>query len=187
MIRKNNLYILGSITLIGFPLIGFLINWLIDSDPNFAILIFKESDFYAITAGLLFGISIALVAERLSETKLVARSSIDFSEFFRDLNLSIFDIAFLAFAAGLGEEILFRGSIQAYLGIWITSVLFIAIHGYLNIKKIGMFIFGLYLVLFSALLGYLYEEYGIWSSIAAHFSYDFVLLYSLRKSFKTAI
>lgn len=187
MISKNNLYLLGSITLIGFPLIGLLIQFLFTEINFISLLKFNSNDWVYVPAGILFGISTAMIAERISEIKFISKSTLDFSEFFKNLNLSLFDISFLAFAAGFGEEILFRGAIQELLGVWLTSILFIAIHGYLNIKKIGMFIFGIYLILFSAFLGYLYENYSLWCAISAHFSYDFVLLYSLRKSFKTSI
>ncbi|MBK7566807.1 MAG: CPBP family intramembrane metalloprotease [Bacteroidetes bacterium] len=32
---------------------------------------------------------------------------------------------FLSFCAGVGEELLFRGAIQPWLGIWLTALLFI--------------------------------------------------------------
>lgn len=187
MISKNNLYLLGSITLIGFPLVGILLNFLFLDSFNLDFLLLTPKDNIYIVAGLIFGISIAMVAERLSEIKFISKSAIDISELFKGFNMSIFDAFFLAFAAGFGEEVLFRASIQGFLGIWVTSLIFIAIHGYLNIRKLGMFIFGIYLVFFSSFLGYLYETYGLWASVSAHFSYDFVLLLSLRKSTKNAI
>lgn len=187
MLKKNNLYILGIITLIGFPLIGFGINLLFENDAKLELLVIKSDDWSSILAGALFGLSFAMLAERLSEIPFISKSTYDMTEFLRGLKLNLFDVLFLSFAAGFGEEILFRGAIQGQLGIWITSVIFIAIHGYLNILNPGMFVFGLFLTLFSALLGFLFELHGIWSSISAHFIYDFVLLYSLREGTKKLI
>ncbi|MEZ4937474.1 MAG: CPBP family intramembrane glutamic endopeptidase [Crocinitomicaceae bacterium] len=184
MLKKNNLYILGLITLLGFPLIGFGINMIFEGRAKIELLNLSSDSWISIIAGILFGISFAMVAERMSEIPFISRSTYDLTQFFQGLNLNLFDIFFLAFSTGFGEEILFRGAIQGQLGIWLTSILFIAIHGYLNPKNIGMFLFGVFLVLFSAFMGYLFEQHGIWSSIMAHFSYDFILLYSLRKSTK---
>ncbi|MCB0477569.1 MAG: CPBP family intramembrane metalloprotease [Crocinitomicaceae bacterium] len=182
MLKKNNLYLLGIITLIGFPALGFGFNYLFEGALHLELLRLNSNSWIAIVAGLLFGISFAMVAERMSEIPFISKSTYDLTEFFKGLNLTFFDIFFLAFAAGFGEEILFRGAIQGQLGIWLTSVIFIAIHGYLNPRNIGMFVFGSYLVLFSAFMGYIFEQYGIWSSIMAHFCYDLILLYSLKKS-----
>lgn len=187
MIKKNNLYLLGLITLLGFPALGFLLNYFFESSPKIDLLILNSDSWISILAGILFGISIALVAERVSEIPFISKSTYDLTEVFRGLDLNVFDITFLAFSAGFGEEILFRGAIQGQLGIWLTSIIFIAIHGYLNPKNLGMFVFGLFLVLFSAFLGYLFEHHGIWSAIMAHFSYDLVLLNSLRISSKRLI
>lgn len=181
MLKKNNLYLLGLATLIGFPLLGFGINYLIESDSKLDILQFRKTDFYNIPVGLIIGISIAMIAERVSEIPFISKSAYDLTEFFRGLKLNFFDVFFLSFAAGFGEEIFFRGIIQDHLGIWVTSIIFIAIHGYLNIKNPGMFVFGLFLILFSNLLGLLHSIYGIWPAIAAHFSYDLILLASLKK------
>lgn len=182
MIRKNNLYLLGTITLIGFPLIGFLINYLFGSPLSLDILRFSDHDAYFILAGLLFGVSVALVGERISEIPFISKSTFDLTEFLKNLRLNYFDIFFLSFAAGFGEEILFRASIQEFLGIWPTSIIFIAIHGYLDFRKPGIFIFGVYLTFFSAFLGYMYETYGLWSAVAIHFAYDFLLLLSLKRA-----
>lgn len=182
MLKKNNLYLLGTITLLGFPIVGFAIQFIIERQLEFDYLKIHSTDLPTILAGLLFGFSFALIAERISEIEFISKSTYDLSKFLKDLKLDYFDVFFLSFAAGFGEEILFRGILQPYLGIWITSIVFIAIHGYLNIKKPGMFVFGLFLVLFSNLLGYLNQEYSIWGAIAAHFSYDFFLLISLKKS-----
>ncbi len=187
MLKKNNLYILGIITLIGFPLVGFGINFLFEGGFKLEVLKVELNAWPSILAGGLFGLSVAMLAERISEIPFISKSTYDLTEFFRGLNLNSFDVIFLSFAAGFGEEILFRGAIQGQLGIWITSIIFIAIHGYLNIFNLGMFVFGIFLTLFSVLLGYLFEEYGIWSSITAHFIYDLVLLYSLKEGTKNAI
>lgn len=97
------------------------------------------------------------------------------------LNLNTFDKFFLSFCAGFGEEILFRCGIQHWLGIWITSILFIAIHGYFNPKKWRLSLYGLLILPFILSLGYWLEPMGIWFCIAAHFGYDLMLFLSMNQ------
>ncbi len=105
-------------------------------------------------------------------------------------SVNIFIIAILP---AIGEELLFRGAIQnsltrvfnnAHLSIWITAILFSAIHlqffGFLPRFMLGL-IFG-YLVLYGN---------SLWLAIAAHFTNNFLafILYhqSLNGSDKTNI
>ncbi|MFM7387280.1 MAG: type II CAAX prenyl endopeptidase Rce1 family protein, partial [Bacteroidota bacterium] len=76
---------------------------------------------------------------------------------------------------GLGEELFFRAALQPYLGIWITSVLFVAIHGYLNPWNWRMSLYGLMILPFIFLLSFGYEHFGLWFAVAAHFAYNAVL------------
>lgn len=97
------------------------------------------------------------------------------------LRLNFFDKVFLSFCAGFGEEVLFRSGVQHWAGIWITSILFIAIHGYLNPKKWRLAIYGLFLIPFIVSLGYALGSLGLWFCIAAHFAYDLVIFLSLKE------
>lgn len=45
------------------------------------------------------------------------------------LDLSGWNPFWIALAAGVGEEVLFRGALQPHLGIWATSALFALAHG----------------------------------------------------------
>jgi hypothetical protein len=97
------------------------------------------------------------------------------------MNLNLVDKIFLSFCAGFGEEILFRVGVQHWLGIWITSILFIAIHGYLNPKKWRLSLYGILLLPFILSLGSWLSPMGIWFCIAAHFSYDLMLFISIDR------
>jgi membrane protease YdiL (CAAX protease family) len=87
----------------------------------------------------------------------------------------------------VGEEILFRGGIQPYLGIWVTSFVFILLHGYINPFNIALTLYGIFMVFISAGLGYLFEMYGIIASIVAHFLFDLVMFVFMRKSLDSKI
>lgn len=86
----------------------------------------------------------------------------------------------LSICAGIGEELLFRGGIQPFLGIWPTAVIFVLMHGYLNPLNRPLFIYGMLLTLVSAGFGYLDVMFGLPSAMAAHAWIDVGLLYYLR-------
>jgi len=93
-----------------------------------------------------------------------------------NLELSLFDRIHISLFAGFGEELLFRGAIQPLLGIWLTSFIFIAIHGYVSIRSAGHILFTLSLFGLSMMLGFLYETAGLLSAIIAHAIYDIIML-----------
>ena len=128
--------------------------------------------------GLTAGIAAALVVMFLSSRSPIADVLDDFTLFrvIANTKFSPFDRVQISLFAGTGEEILFRGALQPLLGIWVTSIIFIAIHGYFKFKSIGHILFGLMLFGLSMMLGILYELSGLISAMAAHAIYDMVML-----------
>lgn len=86
----------------------------------------------------------------------------------------------ISIIAGISEEILFRAAIQPLIGIWLTSLIFISVHGYIRFKTFGQTIFTLFTFLLSVLLGLLFIQIGIISAILAHAIYDIILLRELK-------
>lgn len=81
----------------------------------------------------------------------------------------------IALAAGLGEEILFRGVLQPLLGIVLASVIFGALHA----LSLGYFLFA---TVFGFYLGWVFEATGhLAVPIVAHAAYDVFALYLLRR------
>lgn len=137
---------------------------------------------YSITVQMLIGISAgiaaALVVMYFSSRSPIADVLDDYALFrvIANTRFSTFDRVQISLFAGAGEEILFRGAIQPIFGIWITSILFIAIHGYFKFKSAGHILFGLMLFSLSMMLGVLYEVSGLISAMTAHAIYDLVML-----------
>lgn len=94
---------------------------------------------------------------------------------------SAFDRIQLSLFAGAGEELLFRGALQPVLGIWLTSVIFVGIHGYFKFDSAGHLLFGGVMFGLSLLLGVLFEYVGLASAMAAHAVYDMIMLWWVTK------
>ncbi len=75
----------------------------------------------------------------------------------------------IAFSAGIGEEILFRGALQPRLGIWFTAFLFALAHTQygLSYGALGIFVIGV-------ILGYQRRYMNTTSAIITHGAYNTV-------------
>ncbi|CAN5187066.1 hypothetical protein BH09BAC1_BH09BAC1_04880 [soil metagenome] len=135
--------------------------------------------------GTIFGIASAVIALGFIRTEWFAESRSFFQQFITELNPSLPEIVFYSFCAGVGEELLFRGGLQPWLGVWITAILFIALHGYLSITDITTTIYGLLMILISAGFGYLMNHVGLFSSMTAHFWFDVVMFAYLKWGYKS--
>lgn len=182
--NKKIIYVLGLVTLIGFPIVGLAILWFFSDKNPYQVLEINSISFQYILIGLLVGILYAFLSLWIFNKPFFEGELNKQKRLISSLNLNLIDKLFLSFCAGFGEEILFRAGMQYYLGIWITSVIFVAIHGYLNPKKPRLAIYGLFLIPFIILLGFFYHYLGLWCAIAAHFSYDFILFLFIKKDEK---
>jgi hypothetical protein len=91
------------------------------------------------------------------------------------------DRVLVSFAAGIGEEIFFRGAVQHWLGIPITAVLFVAIHGYLDPRDFRISAYGAFMVLVMLAVGWMAMHWGLVAPMAAHTVIDIVLLERLAR------
>lgn len=88
----------------------------------------------------------------------------------------------LAVLTVFGEELLFRGAIQPFLGLGLTSVLF----GLLHMGKDGVVsAWSLWAVLAGLLIGWMYQATGsLWPCLITHFCVNVVSTLSLRHSYQ---
>lgn len=180
MIKRKTLFFLSLFTLIGFSTIGLAAIYFYQQkspDEFFAAGIPWTKQLWL---GSAFGIIAALNALLLVRTRWFKPSRIFFTGLIASINPGAGHIVFYSLCAGIGEEILFRGAIQPHLGIWWTSVLFIFLHGYLNPFNWPITMYGLFMILISAGLGYLFEIYGIFAAMIAHFMFDLVMFSFLK-------
>ena len=76
----------------------------------------------------------------------------------------------------------FRGAIQPLAGIWVTSFLFVLLHGYINPRNWPLTIYGLYMVAVIGVLGIFTEHFGIITAITGHIMIDYILLKKLSET-----
>lgn len=172
---KNKIYLLGLITLIGFPIPTFIYRMVWKEESFRQIFEFENSFNLNVLFGLAFGIAYALLAIQFFKIPIFKNEALKQQEMIQSMNLDYWDAVFLSICAGVGEELLFRSGIQLFAGPIITSLIFIAIHGYFNPMNWRLSLYGILLTPFILGLAYGYEYLGLWFSIAAHFSYDWVL------------
>lgn len=137
---------------------------------------------YQLIIGVLAGSGAAMIIVFFSGRTPMKEVLNDFAVFriIANTQFTSFDRLQVSFFAGVGEELLFRGAIQPLLGIWITSFLFIAIHGYVSFRSAGHILFTLLLFGLSMMLGVLFETAGLTSAITAHAVYDWLMLQWVR-------
>ena len=88
------------------------------------------------------------------------------------------NIVLISVAAGIGEELLFRGVIQPTIGLVPTSVIF----GIAHVGGRGMLVFGIWAGLIGLIFGWLaVTSDGLLAPIVAHAGYDAIALTYIRR------
>lgn len=114
----------------------------------------------------------------------------DWFESFRELKTIIMQVLgkvsvpmaiYLSLVTSIGEELLFRGAIQPFAGVLLTSILFGMLHmGHNGLVSAWSF----WALIAGYMLGWMYDETGsIWPPIIAHFGVNTVSILSLRRAY----
>ena len=173
---SRSVILLGLLTLIGFPVLGYL--WLYGLQFHHVGEFFQWDERLnpiAIGFGLMFGFVYAFIALLFMQAPVFDGLNSRMENLIGELKLSLLAGIFLSICAGLGEELLFRAALQPTLGIWISSIVFVAIHGYLNPWNWRFSLYGLIILPFVIILSYGFNHFGLWFAVMAHFAYDAVL------------
>jgi len=186
-ISRKKILKLAAATLVFMSFLGYVIIELFHKSSLFEQLMGSFPWYYQIVLGSIYGLLTALLGWQLVKLPPLKETHIFFTDLIGSIKLSSFQIIFISFCAGVGEEILFRGAIQPFAGIWITSVLFVFLHGYLNPKNLPLMFYGIFMVLIISGIGYLAIVNGLLTAIVAHFMIDWVLITKLRNSYENRV
>jgi membrane protease YdiL (CAAX protease family) len=175
MVPKVQFHLMGWITLVIFPAPALWALWKYADIHPWEVLALDQLSDPIVLVGLQFGVFYALLAIAVSQFSVFEEISVRQAQLLSQLQLNWWDIVFISFCAGFGEEILFRAGIQHWLGPWLTSIIFIAVHGYFHPLSWRKSLYGFLVLPFIVLLAFAYDFFGLWFCIAAHFSYDLLL------------
>lgn len=156
-------------------MIGYFICFCFDFSHLLAFIALNQFRAIPIGYGLMFGFTYAFIPMLFMQAPIFDTLDNRLENLFKHLKLTVTKGILLSICAGVGEELFFRAALQPYLGIWITSIFFVAIHGYLNPWNWKFSLYGLLILPFVVLLSYGFEHFGLWFAISAHFAYDAVL------------
>jgi len=182
LLRKYQLHILSGITLIGFPLLGFIVNYFFSDHSFWQQFNSEYSIIIQVCTGFVFGLLSGICCWMVIRSEWMLSTREKYINRIRALNLNYQDIILVSVCAGVGEEMLFRGVIQEFMGVWLTSVVFVGIHGYYDFRNRRIFLYGLLMTIIIIGVGYLFAEMGIIAPIVAHFVIDVILLSLICRS-----
>ena len=98
--------------------------------------------------------------------------------------LSVVSALLVSFAAGVGEELFFRGFLQPKVGLVVASVSFGLIHFVFNLKKYYL-IAAIYIVI-GFIFGLVFELFdSLWPVVIFHIFYDFTALMYFKKKIES--
>lgn len=149
------------------------------------VLVGKFSIGIQILIGIAGGGGMMLLAFFMSKWEYLNEVQSKFTIQLGGYQLTLQEIVFLSFCAGFGEEILFRGMLQPWMGIFFTAFLFIALHGYISVKSSAHLVFGLALWSMGIGLGILGAYSGLISAAIAHMIYDIYAFLNIQREFES--
>lgn len=165
---------MGWVTLLGFPLLALLLLYFIADEWQF-IFTGGWPLYYQIPLGIALGVGLGFGLREFLKTQMMRDITHKYAGMLGEFSLNKQEIIFLSVCAGIGEEILFRGCIQYFAGVYITSVGFVALHGYLNPMDRRVFIYGIILTIIFFGVGFLMQFTGIYTCIILHIIIDIIL------------
>lgn len=173
--QRKRILLLGWLTLVGFSLLGIGIHlfWLGKNLPTLFEFVWNPG--IQLALGLISGLVFGFGAWLIIRQKFFKNQRTKYAHLFSGLNLKTLDIWFISFCAGAGEEIFFRGGIQPWLGVEITAIIFVAVHGYLNPTNWRLSLYGIYMTGAIIGIGYMAEYFGLLTAVVAHMMIDVVL------------
>lgn len=182
MARKSVIMRLALATLVLMPAIALVIDHFFERVDLRAMIVGQVPITQQLLVGVGVGLAAAFAARFMVSLPMMQKVKTGYVQILGNFNLNWSEIVFISLCAGVGEEFLFRGALQPFMGVYITSFLFVFIHGYLNPRDWRLSIYGLFMTLVIVVLGTLAERQGLLVAIIAHTIIDIVLLHQLQQA-----
>ncbi|MFN8775442.1 MAG: CPBP family intramembrane glutamic endopeptidase [Flavobacteriales bacterium] len=171
---------LALATLAGMPLVAIVIDRYTEKVDLAAMLVGYSPWYSQLAGGAAVGIAAGFAARWLISRPFMDPVNRRYVKLLGQFDLTMSEILFISFCAGVGEEMLFRGALQPFLGVILTAVVFVAIHGYLNPRDWRISTYGLMMTGFIMVIGFMAEWLGLASAMLAHTLIDVILLHDLQ-------
>jgi len=165
----------GWITLLLFPIPGFLLQFYFNDSTFINFMDIESYSILHLFLGLELGVIYGFISYFFVKSPFFENMPNRIDHLVKAMNLKVYHGIFLSFCAAVGEELLFRAGLQSFLGPIFCSILFVALHGYLNPLNLRFSVYGLIVLPFILLISYGLEPFGLLFCMAAHFSYDAIL------------
>jgi membrane protease YdiL (CAAX protease family) len=164
--------------------LAFAINAMVGAKSLVAIAKDGPPVFTQIGLGISIGAVISvLVTASVLYVPLFSKLRKKLGDLVRFFDIGSLDPIWLSMCAGVGEEMLFRGSLQPMLGLWWTSLLFACAHvtpkQYRALDR-GGFAYVASVFAGGLLLGTVFSEIGLIAAMAVHATWDLVVIFWLR-------
>lgn len=167
-----------------FCALAVLVILLFHRKPYVSVFLLGLPLLYQISLGIAFG-AIYWVVSLLGSSFIARRKAAQhIAESYNRLDLGGWNPLWIAVAAGVGEELLFRGALQPLLGIWATSVVFVLFHirAYrFNTLSKRVLLQSVSIFTISVVLGYVAIYVGLVTAMIVHAAMDAVALYVVRR------
>lgn len=180
MIPKAVVMRLALGTLIGMPLVAIIVDRFFEEVNLAASIVGYKPWYIQIGLGVVLGLFAGFSARWLIQRPFMQTVNRKYSNLLGQFNLTASEILFISMCAGVGEELLFRGAIQPLIGVLLTAIVFVAIHGYLNPMDWRMSAYGILMTGFIAAIGFAADWAGLIPAMIAHTLIDVILLQNLQ-------
>lgn len=160
---------------------------LVVQERSFAeVLLGEGPPWLQVAIGLGGGALMARLAQGIIASKALATTRDRYAELVGPLLAAPWSQVLVALSAGAGEELLFRGALQHWLGVSATAILFVALHGYLDPRNRPLSLYGLFLTGCMLLFGYYARCCGLLAPMIAHALFDLLLIRALVRHWRAA-
>lgn len=172
-------WLLGLVTLLFFGVGGWYLLTAVQGRDMAGVLLGPETWIWHAGVGLGIGLAAGWLAKWFVERPWQAPVLDGYARLIAPLMAHPVDRLFVSVCAGVGEELFFRGAVQHWLGVPLTAVLFVAIHGYLDPRDRRRSAYGLLLTGIMIGIGHVAAHHGLLAPMVAHAVIDIILLRAL--------